>query len=70
MPHRDSKPQYQQTSGAESHLRPRDPKDHPFKIRSVLISKIIDEIVNYKYNYKLLRLIYVTGIKVVPVLLK
>jgi hypothetical protein len=70
MPHRNSKPQYQQGTGAESHLRPRDHKDRPFKVRSILISKIIDEIINYNYNYKLLRIIYVTGMKLVPVLLK
>jgi hypothetical protein len=68
MPHRDSNPQYQQASGAESHLRPRDHMDCQFKLRSILISKVIDEIINY--NYKLLRLIYVTGMKLVPVPLK
>jgi len=68
MTHRDSKPQYQQASGAESHLIQRDHVDRPFKLRSILISKIIDEIINY--NYKLLLLIYVTGMKLVSMLLK
>jgi len=70
MSHRDSNPQYQQASGAESYLRPRDHKDRPFTLRSTLISKVINEIINYNYNYKLLRIIYVTGMKLFRVLLK